>query len=479
MAVGCFCRIAGRHSRGRGSGRVGLVNTAVGRGKNIPGCKAAVIRILKLKVDERLYVARFDLHHAPDHRGGHHYLQYQRGVGYQALCRAVDAARHEVEQVARTDQGEDARIARDDLRDHRDVEVEEYLVQHQFDGLHRLGAEHQPAQADEVEREDDAERTVPPVHLRPGSLGPRDDGHPQFMQRQRYAMQRAPEDEADRRTVPQPSQHHRDEQVAVGAQFAFAVAAQRDVEVVAQPRGERDMPPAPEFGDGGRLVRGVEVLGEAEAQQQGDADRHVRVAREVAVDLQGIAVDARQALEARIEQRLVEDAVDEIERDVVRNDRLFEESRKDQEDSRAEHFARHDDRVAADLGDEVPGPDDRACDQLGEEREVEKVVAPVAERFELSAVDVDRVAHRLEHEERDADRQEDVLELEEPLPEHLVGDVDQEVGVFEISQHPEVHHDAQYDEPPFRGAAPHAVDALRDQEVARGGEDEQQEIDAA
>ena len=116
---------------------------------------------------------------------------------------------------------------------------------------------------------------------------------------------------------------------------------------------------------------------------------------------------------------------------------------------------------------------------LGEEREVEKVVAPVAERFELSAVDVDRVAHRLEHEERDADRQEDVLELEEPLPEHLVGDVDQEVGVFEISQHPEVHHDAQYDEPPFRGAAPHAVDALRDQEVARGGEDEQQEIDAA
>ena len=27
-----------------------------------------------------------------------------RGVGYQALCRAVDAARHEMEQVARTDQ---------------------------------------------------------------------------------------------------------------------------------------------------------------------------------------------------------------------------------------------------------------------------------------------------------------------------------------------------------------------------------------
>ena len=70
MAVGCFCRIAGSPLSAGAWGGVRLANTAVGRGKNIPGCKAAVIRILKLKVYERLYVARFDLHHAPYHRGG-------------------------------------------------------------------------------------------------------------------------------------------------------------------------------------------------------------------------------------------------------------------------------------------------------------------------------------------------------------------------------------------------------------------------
>jgi len=260
-----------------GSG-AGLADTAGGRGRNMPGCKAAVIRSLKLKVDERLYVARLDLHHAPDHRRRHDDLQDQRRVRHQPLREAVRASGHQVEQEACGDQGEGARIAGDDLRDHRGVEVVENLVKHQLDGLHRLGAEHQPPQTDEVEREEDAGRAAPPVHPVARGLGARHDRHPELVQRQRRAVQRAPEDEADGGAVPQSAQQHRDEQVAVGAQFAFAVAAQRNVEVVAQPCGERDMPPPPEFGDGGRLVGGVEVLGEPESQQQGDADGHVRIA---------------------------------------------------------------------------------------------------------------------------------------------------------------------------------------------------------
>ena len=73
------------------------------------------------------------------------------------------------------------------------------------------------------------------------------------------------------------------------------------------------MPPAPEFGDRGRLVGGVEVLRKAEAQQQGDADGHIRVTREVTIDLQGVAVDSHQAFEPGVEQRLVEDTIDEVE----------------------------------------------------------------------------------------------------------------------------------------------------------------------
>jgi len=239
------------------------------------------------------------------------------------------------------------------------------------------------------------------------------------------------------------------------------------------------VPAAPEFGDRGRLVGGVEVLREAESQQQGDADGHVRVAREVAVDLQGVSVDARQTFESRVEERLVEDAVHEVERDIVRDDRLLEQTREDQEDARAEHLAGYDDGVLPDLRDEVAGADDGSGDELREEREVEEVVEPVREGLQLAAVDVDRVAHRLEDEERDADRQEDVPELEESLPEHLVGDLDQEVRVLEVAEHAEVHRDAQRYEPAAAGPAFGAGHDAGDEEVARGGEDQQQEVDPA
>ena len=213
-------------------------------------------------------------------------------MDHDPLRDGVDGRRQQVQDVTRGDQREDGGVARHDLRDHRGVEVFENLVQHQRDGLHRLGAEHQPPQADDVERQEHARRAAPPVHLRPGGLGARNEGHPELVQRQGRAVQSAPEDETHRRAVPQSAQQHRQEQVAVGPDAALAVAAQRNVEVVAQPRRERDVPPPPELGDRRRLVGCVEVLREAEAQQQGDADGHVRIAREVAVDLQRIAVDA-------------------------------------------------------------------------------------------------------------------------------------------------------------------------------------------
>ena len=81
---------------------------------------------------------------------------------------------------------------------------------------------------------------------------------------------------------------------------ALAVAAERDVEVVAQPARQRHVPAPPEVleRDGG--VRRVEVLRELEAEQQRDADRDVRVAAEVGEDLDGVAVDADQHLERRV-----------------------------------------------------------------------------------------------------------------------------------------------------------------------------------
>ena len=90
---------------------------------------------------------------------------------------------------------------------------------------------------------------------------------------------------------------------------------------------------------------------------QDDADGHVGVAREVAVDLQRVTVYARQTLEARVERGIVEHAVDEVERYVVRDDGFLDESYDDEAHPEAEHAAR-DRHGFADLRYEIAGAHD-------------------------------------------------------------------------------------------------------------------------
>ena len=106
---------------------------------------------------------------------------------------------------------------------------------------------------------------------------------------QQAAVVGAPDDERPGRAVPEAGQQEDDEQVAVGRGAAAPVAAERDVDVVAEPARERHVPAPPEVGDRLRAEYGpVEVLGKPEAEHPAEADRHVGVAGEVEVDLQRV-----------------------------------------------------------------------------------------------------------------------------------------------------------------------------------------------
>ena len=84
------------------------------------------------------------------------------------------------------------------------------------------------------------------------------------------------------------------------AESRVAVAAQRNIQVVAPPARKRDVPTAPEFGGGECLVGAVEVLRQAEPHEERNADGDVCIAREVGVDLQGVGEERDEVLEARI-----------------------------------------------------------------------------------------------------------------------------------------------------------------------------------
>ena len=131
------------------------------------------------------------------------------------------------------------------------------------------------------------------------------------------------------------------------------------------------------------------------------------------------------------------------------------------------------------MWNEVARPYDRARHQLREERQEKDVVGPHAQRLDATAVDIGRVADRLEDEKRDAHRQEDVLEVEPVVSAQSVYDADKEVRVFEVDQQADVERDAQREQP-FAQALPVAsCDSFADQEVRDRYGYQQQEEKAA
>src|SRR4051794_37364266 len=76
-----------------------------------------------------------------------------------------------------------------------------------------------------------------------GSFQP---GFDRAMNAQQRAVISAPDDKGPRRPMPQAAEQHRHHQVEIGAACSATVAAERDVEVIAQPGAEADVPAAPE-----------------------------------------------------------------------------------------------------------------------------------------------------------------------------------------------------------------------------------------
>src|SRR5262249_28762758 len=152
--------------------------------------------------------------------------------------------------------------------------------------------EEEPAEGDEGigERDahppDDPAAGVAPAPV-PGETPAERRALPQAVRCESEAVVQAPEPEVPRRAVPQAAEEHRDRQVHGLHEQAAPPAAQRDVDVVADPARQRDVPALPELGDVARDVGVPEVRWQLEPQHAREPDRDVAVAGEVEQDADG------------------------------------------------------------------------------------------------------------------------------------------------------------------------------------------------
>ncbi|MNF66323.1 hypothetical protein D3C84_481100 [compost metagenome] len=114
-------------------------------------------------------------------------------------------------------------------------------------------------------------------------------------------------------------------------------------------------------------------------------------------------------------------------------------------------------RAVVELVGEVAETQNRAGNQVREDRHEGREVDQVARGRGVAAIHVDDVADRLEDVERDTDRQQHVGEderLKTDRRHHRVDAVDAEVGVLEVAEDAQVHRDAKQ-QPALRRFGPH------------------------
>jgi hypothetical protein len=146
---------------------------------------------------------------------------------------------------------------------------------------------------------------------------------------QEEPVEAAPDHERPGRAVPQAAEHHRDHQVRERARLRTAIATERDVQVVAKPCRQADVPVTPEFLRGPDEIRESEVLEELDAHQLGRAAGDVRIPGEIAIDLKSERVHADEHVDTGRRGLGIEHRVGEPG-DIVRDEHLLKVPPRDQ-----------------------------------------------------------------------------------------------------------------------------------------------------
>lgn len=260
--------------------------------------------------------------------------------------------------------------------------------------MHEVGrAEGCPAEHDDKERIDVRERAELVRELC------------ELFDEQQHEVPKPPEEERPVRAVPDARERPNDEEVPDPARARHAVASERDVDVVAEPRAKRDVPAPPELRRAPRNIRIVEVLREAEAEHLSEADGHVGVAREIEINLERVGKRAEPRRRDGERHAYVKDVVRNL-RDVIGDEHFLAEAVD--ETHHAVGKVRKVFLAVLDLLFDRIVAHDRASNELWEERDVKADVQHAPLCLGFAVINVEQVRQQLEREERDADRQRDV-----------------------------------------------------------------------
>ena len=228
---------------------------------------------------------------------------------------------------------------------------------------------------------------------------------------------------------------------AVG--YGRATATQGDIDIIAEPCGERDMPTPPELRYVAAEIRYVEVAHESDTEQLGDAYGYVGVAGEVAINLNGEQHGCEEECAARVGGIISKYGI-HVGGAVVRHDNLFEQSPKDL--AHAVHRLRVVEMpLSEELRQEIGGAFDRSGNELGKERQECGKGNEVMRGLYLPTVHIYGIGQGLESVETDTHRENHVQEQAIGLAaKEFCKGTDKEIVVLVCAEDSEIDDDIDY-----------------------------------
>ncbi len=252
--------------------------------------------------------------------------------------------------------------------------------------------------------------------------------------------------------MPHSGQKPYDGNIEQVAQDSLPVSAERDVHIIAEPCGQRNMPAPPEVRHGDCGQRVIKVLIIMKAEHVPHADRHIAVSAEVKIELQGKAERAEPGCrDTRIRSAQGADLLPQGT-GLIGDQHFLEQARHEAQDTLLKSLQRESPVMQLFLN--IGKAHDRAGHQLREHGHIGEIGRVAVFRFYLAAVQVDDITHRLEGIKTDADGKMDPG-LRKLRAEQTVYGQDGKVCILEKSKYGQVDADtaAQKKSPPEPGRA--------------------------
>src|SRR4029077_16558733 len=207
-----------------------------------------------------------------------------------------------------------------------------------------------------------------------------------------------PQYERPASAVPQPAQQKHDDEIAVGPRGAMPVSTERDVQIVAEPGRQADMPAAPELGDRSGGVRHAKIARERKAEDHCQSYGHGRIAGKIEVELQGVCERAEPGFKGRWGAGLVKYRRHHA-REWIGKEKLL--SQADHKDSHSRGHATKAVATPAEPPRDSVVAHNRTRDKLREERDVQRDFQWIAISWKAPAEGIDQVRQAVEGEEGD------------------------------------------------------------------------------